>query len=306
MSGQELYTFHIRHGVSRRIMDMLPTPLRRLVKRSTSGVVMKVLLWRTKRIPTMILGPRWERSRDSVEIDITYVCNMRCLDCNRSCTQDPTSDRMSVEQVEHFLNESRSRQIKWKRIRLLGGEPTCHPQLGEIADLVLRYRDEFSPETLVGIATNGHGVRTNRILGTLPPGLSVKNSSKESGIQAHHTTFNIAPIDVTDYAGSDFSNGCPVTQVCGLGVSPYGYYPCAVAGAIDRTFGFDLGRKTLPADDDDMREELRRFCSLCGLFKVDAGRTVEGPAMSPTWVQAYADSRRNPRLLSRLADDSLH
>lgn len=26
---------------------------------------------------------------------------------------------------------------------------------------------------------------------------------------------------------------------CGMGVTPYGYYPCAVAGGIDRIFGFN-------------------------------------------------------------------
>ena len=85
-----------------------------------------------------------------------------------------------------------------------------------------------------------------------------------------------------------------------MGVTPYGYYPCAVAGAIDRIFGFNR-RKTLPEPDDDMREELRQFCAVCGHFKARTSEPLTGPVTSPTWQKAYARSHQRPAKHPRLA-----
>jgi hypothetical protein len=237
-----------------------------------------------------------------VTIDITYSCNLRCYNCNRSCEQDPSNDRMSLEQVRHFLEESRAGRVQWKRISVAGGEPTNHPQVLEIMNLVLAYRSRYFPKARVLLKTNGYGERVNKVLSLLPPGVQVMNTAKNAKVQARFQTFNVAPIDVEGYEGADFSNACYVTWSCGLGVTPYGYYPCAVAGAIDRTFGLDLGRKTLPEPDDPMITELRTFCRLCGHFKPPPGERLSGPVMSSTWVKAYARSRQNPSTLSRLAE----
>lgn len=262
----------------------------------------RYFFWRIKPLATGLLGPLWRRSRNVVEVDITYACNLKCFNCNRSCEQDPTGDRMSIEQMSHFLEESRERGIQWRRIRLVGGEPTSHPQFLEIVNLVLEYRDRFSPKTRIQVTTNGHGERANKMLALLPPGIDVNNTAKVTNVQREFDTFNVAPIDVEDYDRADFSNGCWITQRCGIGVTPYGYYPCAVAGAIDRTFGFNLGRKTLPERHDDMKKELRTFCALCGHFKLPTREVLNGPVMSPTWAQAYTRSLRQPATLSRLSE----
>jgi hypothetical protein len=262
----------------------------------------RLFLWRVKRLPTRLLGPRWRRKGNIAEIDITYSCNLKCYNCNRSCEQDPSNDGMSVGQVRQFLEESRENQIQWRHIRLLGGEPTSHPQFMEILNLVMEYRDKYSPQTRLILVTNGHGDRVNRILSLVPPSVEVENSAKTTKVQTTFSTFNVAPTDVKEYAGADFSNACSAVAVCGMGVTPYGYYPCAVAGAIDRTFGLNLGRKELPKPGDPMTNELRTFCAICGQFKPPTGEQLNGPVMSPTWVQAYARSHQNPPKLSRLRE----
>ncbi|MBA3916353.1 MAG: radical SAM protein [Acidobacteriales bacterium] len=247
----------------------------------------------------------WRRSRDLVEIDITYTCNLKCFNCNRSCEQDPSSDRMSAAQVQRFLDESRDKGVRWRRIRLLGGEPTTHPQFLEIVSLVARYRDRFAPGTRIEVATNGHGPHVKKMLAALPDDIQVLSTSKTSNVQTAFHTFNIAPLDLPEYADAEFANGCGVVQMCGFGVTPYGYYPCAVAGAIDRSFGLNLGRQTLPDSRDEMKEELRAFCSRCGLFKRPQRETLQGPAMSPLWREAYAKSLRAPAQLTRLPAEDL-
>jgi len=76
---------------------------------------------------TWILGPEYYRNLSMIEIDITYACNLRCYNCNRSCTQAPTVERMTVDQIKKFVEESKASNLQWKRIRILGGEPTLHP-----------------------------------------------------------------------------------------------------------------------------------------------------------------------------------
>jgi hypothetical protein len=213
---------------------------------------------------------------------------------------------MSLGQIRQFLEESKKRQIRWKRIGLLGGEPTCHPHFLEVVDLVVQYRDEFSPETQIRVVTNGYSERAMRLISQLPANVHVKNSAKCAREQPSFYTFNVAPIDIRDCRRVDFSNACADTQICGIGVTPYGYYPCGVAGAIDRTFGFDLGRKVLPESNDDMTRELRTFCALCGSFKTHSAErqdgSLDGPVMSGTWAEAYERSRRSPARLSRLGE----
>jgi hypothetical protein len=209
---------------------------------------------------------------------------------------------MSLGQVRQFLEESRANRIQWRHIDLLGGEPTNHPDFMEIVNLVLEFRDRYSPKTRVVLWTNGYGERVNRILSLLPPGIEVENTAKTTKVQTGFYTFNVAPVDVPGYAGADYSNACSAVTLCGLGVTPYGYYPCAIAGAIDRTFGLNLARAEMPKPDDPMKDELRTFCALCGMFKPPTGEPLKGPVMSPTWVQAYARSHGNPPKLSRLPE----
>ena len=63
--------------------------------------VKDLLEMENKPLPTKILGPQFTRSREFIEIDITYDCNLHCLGCNRSCTQAPTNQQMEVENVEN-------------------------------------------------------------------------------------------------------------------------------------------------------------------------------------------------------------
>jgi hypothetical protein len=260
---------------------------------SVRGWLKKILApargrWRKLRVDrrmTALLGPRYRRSRTRIELDITWACNLRCFNCNRSCEQAPTGESMTLEQIRRFVDESLSKDQRWERIRVLGGEPTLHPQFEAILAELLRYRRSV-PDVILEVATHGHGDRVQAALARLPPEVRVDNTQKEGPEQAFET-FNVAPQDLAEYSKSDFRNGCAVTEVCGVGLGPYGYYPCAVAAGIDRVMGLDLGRKTLPEPHDDMSQELAAFCRVCGHFKRSPTPPVTVPVRSRTWDEAY-------------------
>ena len=244
---------------------------------------------------TKLLGPKYARSRSSIEIDITYRCNLSCPNCNRSCGQAPSNEQMTIEQIQKFIGESTECDIKWKSIRILGGEPTLHPDIIRILHLLQEYVERCSPDTSIHLVTNGFGKKVVSVLSQVPPIVKIENSAKESSKQFFHP-FNIAPIDRIEFRFSDYSNGCEQIYKWGIGLTPYGYYPCALAGGIDRIFGFDLGKKRLPHPDDSMVDQLQVFCKLCGMFRY-ANHTWQS-MMSPAWEKAYAEYKKKKMCLS--------
>lgn len=199
-----------------------------------------------------------------------------------------------MAQIQAFLDESVTRGKKWKRLSILGGEPTLHPEFAAIMELIVAYRDRHWPNAMVQLTTNGYGDVVLAKLAQVPASVKVINTAKTGDVQPEFDTFNVAPADLPSYAATDFANGCSVLKECGMGLTPFGYYPCAIMGGIDRIFGFGKGRTSLPDDSDDMLEEVRQFCRLCGHFKFEPNPPLDGPELSATWEAAYrnADPRR--------------
>lgn len=233
---------------------------------------------------TNILGPQYKRSYRLIEIDITYRCNLRCPNCNRSCGQAPSKEEMTVEQIEEFIKNSIDNNVKWKQIRLIGGEPTLHSKFFTILELLLIYRSTYNPDLHIVVATNGFGDYVKKVLSKIPKDIIIENTYKDFEIPTFFP-FNIAPKDSILYKNVDYSNGCRIIYDCGIGLTPYGYYPCAVAGGIDRIFNFGMGRKEFPSHDDLMIDQLETFCRLCGHFRFSL--PTKKVKMSNTWKMAY-------------------
>jgi len=245
------------------------------------------------------LGRPFRVSRRYIEIDLTYRCNLRCKNCNRSCTQAPSDLDIYPHQIKAFVRDSLERNIKWERIRLLGGEPTLHPRFFEILDILLAYRREHNAGLRLVVCTNGVGPTVNAALARLPDTVTIKNTLKGPR-QRLFRPFNRAPIDRRRFVLADLTAGCRILEDCGMGLTPLGYYACAVAGGIDRVLGGNHSRLRLPAGEDDLLDQLTLFCRYCGHFGFAwPSRRVR---MSPAWEEIYRhwkaetsrDSRRDP------------
>ncbi|MHC1709807.1 MAG: radical SAM protein [Methanomassiliicoccales archaeon] len=231
-------------------------------------------------------------ANDLIEIDITYECNLRCFNCDRSCTQAPTKEQMELGQVEKFIRESISSGRNWKRIRVMGGEPFLHPKVIEILERLDEYRRELSPSTLIEIVTNGFGDDVVSKYPDVPEGIIIHNTNKKDRFQKKFEPFNLAPADDESFNTAEYTKGCWITEECGLGLGPYGYYQCAVAAGIDRVFGYDIGCKSLPGFDELFLEHKRVLCRLCGHFRSgsfvppEQRNPVSGEPCSASWTAA--------------------
>jgi hypothetical protein len=200
---------------------------------------------------------------------------------------------MSVLQVKRFVDESIAGDKKWGRIRVLGGEPLIHPNALDIIDILLEYRNKYSPYTKIEVTTNGYGPEVAGRLEKIPCDISVNNTKKTGKYQKKFEAFNEAPVDQWHYFLTDYINCCWITQDCGIGLNRYGYYQCAVAGSIDRVLGFDIGSKKLPVNASEFSRQKRILCKYCGHFirrkfvPVDQRIEVKGEPRSKSWIKAY-------------------
>ncbi len=258
-----------------------------------------LFMLRRQKLVANLLGPVMRGNANRIEIDITYRCNLRCTNCNRSCTQAPSTDKMTAEQISRFIKESIEARRRWKTIRILGGEPTLHDGLAEITEMLCSYKTNHLPDALITLVSNGSGRFVKSVLNTVPALIHVENSRKDrseyselayiagrDGRMLDIVDFNDAPSDHRRNILTDYSNGCRTMAAVGMGLSPYGYYCCSVAAGIDRVFGFDIGRKMLPERDDLMIEQRRALCRLCGHFFSQPVKDG-GPTVSPVWRMAY-------------------
>ncbi|MCK9613967.1 MAG: radical SAM protein [Candidatus Omnitrophica bacterium] len=260
------------------------------------NIIAKLCKVRRGKLLTKILGPLHKIDHCLIEIDITYKCNLKCYNCDRSCSQAPSDDSMTVTQIRKFIKESIEQNRKWKRIRILGGEPTLHPELLEILNVFVRYKNDFSPRTNIELVTNGFGEEVNNVLARVPKDIIVKNTYKLSQKQ-QFVSFNNAPIDFKEYRYLDYSNGCRHLESCGIGLTKYGYYPCAPGGGIDRVFGLDIGKKKLPSPNDSMKDQMLILCKFCG-WALPSAKIVTEEKMSPVWIEAYKKYKcKKPELM---------
>ncbi|MEF9476115.1 MAG: hypothetical protein L0958_05435 [Candidatus Mariimomonas ferrooxydans] len=158
-----------------------------------------------------------------------------------------------------------------------------------------------APQVSLVLFTNGcHEKRLSRLLEDLPD-IKVVNSDKNEREPLHHIDFQRTPGEDPLYAFADFRLGCSMIERCGTTLTPYGYYPCPLAGSIDRVFGFDCGRKVLPEEGDRITDVLEKICPFCGFFDyfsyLKRAKPFEGVADEPCskkWADGYAQYRKEP------------
>lgn len=255
-------------------------------------------IYRASKIAGKLYGYEFLTNLKRIEIDITYNCKLRCPNCARSCSQAPDVSAMSPKQIDKFVNESLSNQVKWEVIGVLGGEPMLHPELGEILEILVGYKENFSPESVIKITTSGYGKEVKDAISNVPKGVVVNNTGKKQAYQEKFEPFNMAPIDQWKFFLSDYRNGCSTTTDCGLGLNKYGYYPCGPGGSIDRVMGFDIGLKHLPLSNYEIFPQMETLCRYCGHFcsrhfiPKEERESIIGSPMSSSWIDAYADFKK--------------
>jgi len=291
------------------------------MKQKEEDVIAEVLQRPAKTRLSPVYGrKRFVPNTERIEIDITYACNLKCIGCNRSCAQAPTTTEMHFEQIKSFVNESKTLNKHWKIISLLGGEPTLHSAFKEIVYCIVNeYIREFSPETVLKIVSNGYTAKSREILQQLlilPEVYVDWNSFKTDNSIPYFSDFNDAPIDDKSFEEMDFSKGCWVTAYCGVNLNQNGYFACSLCAGIDRVMQAGKGIGSLTElSGDRLKNQLSDFCRYCGNYKSyeQSGgsltpRSVKAPfqnRISASWVNIYDKFQQTTHHFKKGSDDAL-
>jgi hypothetical protein len=231
----------------------------------------------------------------SLEMEITTDCNLKCFNCNRSCRQAPSKENMSLDQIDKFVNESKKLGVTWdKGISLLGGEPSLHPDIGQVISKLYKGLDRQ-----IRLFTNGiympDSVKVSRFMKNM-----VIVSTDKTGNKNNFVPFNMAPIDNPKFEDIHSYNYCKIIFDCGLGMSRYGFYICGPGASIDRIFGFDIGIKSLKdVTIEKLYDQKEKLCSHCGLlpfadYDPYSNRIRDKEMISDSWKKAYERYKINP------------
>ncbi len=241
-----------------------------------------------------------------VEIDVTHRCTLSCFNCDRCVSVAPGNayQDITVEQFKKFITQSINNNYLWKRIRLIGGEPTIHPDFDEILHLLAEYKLRHNENLKVEISSNGYTEYTKRKLIWVQenfPEVDIFNTSKEGNLQTDFQYMNIAPIDKSGrYKEYDYG-GCWILSVCGLGFNYSGFYCCAAAGVIAKIFEYDIAIKDVKdINRTALQNMYNTVCSKCGHFiptRVDPDNP--GTVLSPSWEKAVKQYNSRDKELKR-------
>lgn len=227
-----------------------------------------------------------------VQIEITSRCNLGCYQCDRNCGVIPAAQDFQIDKIWKFIDESLNLNKEWRRIDIIGGEPTLHKKLSTIIELVGIYHNKY-PRTQIRFSTNGLAENNSEILSKLPEWVCVRNSSKESKEQDSHTIYHDAPAD-HNISGV---KSCSVPWRCGLGLTVNGYFPCGAGASIARAFGIDIGIKSLDeVTPQAIKRQMLQLCRYCGHSNSIEHKPAVDNYCSESWKKAVESYK--PELMS--------
>lgn len=217
----------------------------------------------------------------NIQIDISHRCNLSCVQCDRNCNIVPPDTDMSLEQINKFVTESINENMQWKRIDILGGEPTLHNKLPEIFKVLERYR-KFFPETYFQITTNGIDKSKWNMI---PDWVYIRNTKKRADQQpTRHDKYHIAPCDLGYYRESI----CTIPYKCGMSLTTQGYFICGAGAAIARVFKIDCGVPHLKEfTEQTIKNQAKLICKYCGHGYPETNKRTDHEEMSESWKKAF-------------------
>lgn len=233
---------------------------------------------------------------NKIELHITYLCNSTCPNCSNQCSQAPSSESMSLDDVKKFIDDSIQLNYKWEQIVLHGGEPTLHKDFEEMCRMLNAYKSSHNQSVNLYVCSNGYSELTKRKLEVARQnGIILAVSVKDpNGLQNGHVIpyipVNEAPIDISP---DNHLIGCFQTSNCGICLNNKGFFECSPAGSMSRMTDW----KSACTELKDLTQEklislLHEHCKYCG-FALDGRRRVTSQTNTDFWEKKIVEYKLN-------------
>jgi len=235
----------------------------------------------------MIFKPLPIAHLNFLEIELTTKCDLHCRHCGRRCRQAPSSEEMTIDQIRYFIEETKRLKYPWKRIHVLGGEPSLHPNLSYILGLLKTLDCEL------WVVTNGFGPKAKALRQVLPDGVLLRDTLKTGPEHPHFVQTDVTMME----RNPDEVLSCNLPDTCGLGLTRHGFYCCGPGASIDRVVRMDLGIGNLADVTMEMiLKQMGALCRLCGWSETRHRYPAPGMfEISPFWLKAYNEYPQKAR-----------
>jgi hypothetical protein len=175
----------------------------------------------------------------TIEVEITFDCNLKCRHCNRFCNSEEdynlsrNNSNMNMEHINHLCFEiMRFPKLRFDTIRIIGGEPLVSSKLNEAIKVFKSLITEGYIRNII-IVTNGTIKASDEIkpfIKLLPEELNSRYKSKGQLTNREvyqvkntkHRNISVVPADF-DLHGKL----CDRVLLCGINYSIYGFSLCA-------------------------------------------------------------------------------
>lgn len=210
----------------------------------------------------------------AVQIDVTNCCHLKCSNCTRLLAHARKPFFMTVEEFARCVDALRdfptesvpTNRVPQKMLGMIGGEPLLHPDFYEFCTIL---RDRGPARENCGLWTSlrweeyRHAAIIRETFGY------VHNNTHET--ECRHSPILVAIADAVNdpTERNRLIDACWLqSKWCGA-VTPKGLFFCEVAAAFDMIFD---GPGGLPVEPgcwrrplEDFREQIDRWCQMCGL-----------------------------------------
>lgn len=238
-------------------------------------------------------------SNDLIEINITDRCNLSCINCHQLCgfNKNLIHSDLSVSDIDSFIKDCIFNGKKWRRIGIIGGEPTLNKDIVSMMSLLVSNAAALGDPQII-IYTNGstwknknHEKIVKELIGlgfcygskSFSSGkLVLCDSNKDNGKVYHNVMYFISPKDVRK--NSNLENmDCQEIKQCGLSLGPDGVFICHHAYAFSKIKKQKSKIKSISEINDSLiMEQLKDNCTHCG-YNIKNTVTVSEKYFSKYW-----------------------
>ena len=166
----------------------------------------------------------------SLEIQILLQCNFSCAPCDAFSNYHGVhwikKGTMSLKQIKHFEEEMRDNNAYLGRVRLLGGEPTMHPKLEEICQIMKGLQNDGHIHVVEMVTNASNMEKANEVKKYINKirrsDLNEKNKTMVANLVHTPKSLGVAPFI------------CSAPRFCGLSLNAFGYFPCSADAGLAR------------------------------------------------------------------------
>lgn len=248
-----------------------------------------------------------------IQIDITNACTRHCSNCTRFCGLHTQPFFMDLETFKRAVN---SLQGYDGVIGLMGGEPTLHPQFGEILKYYCDHVPEYRPPAIVKSVTSSFRQTVERVIyqrghhrgiwSSLGAGYyryfeEIQDRFPYQVLNDHnhddqHKSILIPrrELGISDEEWIPLRDRCWVQNLWSASITPKGAFFCEIAASLDILFDGPGGWPVEPGwwkrKPEDFADQLH-WCEMCSLaLQVPAiSADAETELMSPGIYEKLKD-----------------